>query len=83
MMPNSIFNALNNNNQGGNMAQQFQRFLTEMKGKDPNAEIQSLLQSGRINQQQLNRAQQMAQQFQSFFVRRRQEQKAIQKKKKD
>ena len=67
MMPNSIFNALNNNNQGGNMAQQFQRFLTEMKDKDPNAEIQSLLQSGRINQQQLNQAQQMAQQMQGFF----------------
>lgn len=69
MMPNSIFNALNNNNnnQGGNMAQQFQRFLTEMKGKDPNAEIQSLLQSGRINQQQLNQAQQMARQMQGFF----------------
>lgn len=65
-MPNLIFNALNSGTQE-NMAQQFQRFLTEMKGKDPNTEIQNLLQSGRINQQQLNQAQQMAQQMQGFF----------------
>lgn len=67
-MSNPIFNALG----GGmipqnNMLAQFQQFRQQMHGKNPHEEINKLLQSGAINQQQLNQAQQMAQQFQSMF----------------
>lgn len=41
---------------------QFPQFMQQMKGKDPNSIIQQMLQSGQISQQQLNQAQQMAQQ---------------------
>lgn len=65
-MANPLFNALNG---GGpyRMMEQFQRFRKEMEGKNPNEEINKLLQSGRISQQQLNQAQQMAQQMQGVF----------------
>lgn len=69
-MSNPIFNALG----GGmipqnNMFAQFQQFRQQMQGKNPHEEINKLLQSGVINQQQLNQAQQMAQQMQSLFRR--------------
>lgn len=69
-MSNPIFNALG----GGIMPQnnilaQFQQFRQQMQGKNPHEEINKLLQSGKINQQQLNQAQQMAQQMQSLFRR--------------
>lgn len=68
IMNSPIFNALG----GGmmpqnNMIAQFQQFRQQMQGKNPHEEINKLLQSGAINQQQLNQAQQMAQQFQSMF----------------
>ena len=65
-MANPLFNALNGGGQSG-MIEQFQRFRREMEGKNPQEEINKLLQSGRINQQQLNQAQQMAQQMQGMF----------------
>ena len=69
-MSNPIFNALG----GGMMPQnnilaQFQQFRQQMQGKNPHEEINKLLQSGAVNQQQLNQAQQMAQQLQSLFKR--------------
>ena len=65
---NSIFSALNkNNNNSGNMLQQFQQFKKQMQGVDPQEEVQKLLQSGKISQEQLNKAQQMAQQMQGLF----------------
>lgn len=66
-MNNPIFDALNRNNNQNNIIQQFQRFRQEMNGKNPNEEIQKLLQSGRISQNELNQAQQMAQQMQGIF----------------
>ena len=48
------------------MMQQFQQFKENFKG-DPKAEVEKLLQSGKLNQQQLNQLQQMAKQFQSFM----------------
>ena len=48
------------------MMQQFQQFKENFKG-DPKAEVEKLLQSGRLNQQQLNQLQQMAKQFQSLM----------------
>ena len=50
-----------------NMMQQFQQFMQQMKGKDPNAMIQELVSSGRVSQQQLDQAQKQAQQKQGMF----------------
>lgn len=67
-MSNPIFNALGGNMMpGNNMLAQFQQFRQQMQGKNPHDEINRLLQSGSINQQQLDQAQQMAQQFQSLL----------------
>lgn len=68
-MSNPIFNAMGGGIQNGpmNMMNQFQRFMSEMKGKNPNEELNKLLQSGKVSQQQLNQAQQMAQQMQGMF----------------
>lgn len=45
----------------------FANFMNQMKGKNPDAIIQQLMSSGRINQAQLNQAQQMAQQMRGVF----------------
>lgn len=50
-----------------NMMQQFQAFMNQMKGKDPNSMIQELVSSGRVSQQQLDQAQKQAQQMQGVF----------------
>jgi hypothetical protein len=46
------------------MIQQFNQFRQQMKGVDPQNMVMDMLRSGKINQQQLNQAQQMAQQMQ-------------------
>lgn len=62
-MKSPVFNAMGGGMpQGGNMMQQFQRFMKEMKGKNPQEELNNLLQSGKINQQHLNAAQQQFEQ---------------------
>lgn len=68
-MGNPLFNLLNGgrNNGTGNMIQQFQQFRKQMQGVNPQEEVQKLLQSGKISQEQLNKAQQMAQQMQGLF----------------
>lgn len=66
-MSNPIFNALGGNMQGNNIISQIKQFKEQMQGVNPQEEINKLLQSGKISQQQLNEAQQMAQQMQSFF----------------
>lgn len=48
------------------MVQQFNQFKQTFKG-DPKAEVEKLLQSGRLNQQQLNQLQQMAKQFKQLL----------------
>ena len=57
-MPNPLFNALVGGRMSGNgplnMLQQFQKFKQDMQGKNPKEEVSRLLQSGKINQQQLN-----------------------------
>lgn len=65
-MSSPVFGAMGGQN-GGNMIQQFQRFMQEMKGKNPQEEINKLLQSGKVSQQQLNQVQQQAQQMQGMF----------------
>ena len=67
-MSNPIFNALGGNMMpGNNMLAQFQQFRQQMQGKDPRQEINRLLQSGAVSQQQLDQAQQMAMQMQNLF----------------
>ena len=67
-MSNPIFDAIGGNMMpGNNMFTQFQQFRQRMQGVNPHEEINKLLQSGAVSQQELNQAQQMAQQFQSMF----------------
>ena len=68
-MGNPLFNALSGNTSQGtpNMVQQFQQFMSQTQGKNPREEINRLLQSGQISQQQLNQAQQMAHQLSNMF----------------
>lgn len=69
-MSNPLFDALGGRRQTPPIMQQFQQFMSQMQGKNPQEEINKLLQSGRISQQQLNQAQmaanQMAQMFKGF-----------------
>ena len=50
-----------------NMMQQFQQFMNQMKGTDPNAMIQEMVSSGRISQDQLNQVRKQAQQMSGMF----------------
>lgn len=67
---NPLFNALGGEMPQGNgpmqMIQQFMQFKQNFKG-DPKAEVEKMLQSGKISQQQLNQVQQMAGQFQHML----------------
>ena len=65
-MSNHLFNQLNQNSPMS-MVQQFNQFRQQMQGVNPQNMVMDMLRSGKINQQQLNQAQQMAQQFQSMF----------------
>lgn len=65
-MNSPVFNAMGSKN-GGNMMQQFRQFMQQMKGKNPREEINRLLQSGKVSQQQLDQVQQQAQQIQGMF----------------
>ena len=62
-MSNPLFNQLNQNNTAS-MIQQFNEFRKQMQGINPKDEVMKMLHNGKINQQQLNQAQQMAQQMQ-------------------
>lgn len=50
----------------GQLVQKFQKFKTSFQG-DPKAEVEKMLQSGALTQEQLNRAQAMARQFQNLL----------------
>lgn len=69
---NPLFNALGGGQIPGpigqfqNMIQQFRQFQQSFKG-DPKAEVEKLVQSGKISQQQLNQLQQVASQFQQLL----------------
>ena len=65
-MSNPIFQALGGQGQNP-MLQNFQRFMQQMQGKDPNQIIQQMVSSGRISQAQLDQAQRQAQQMQGMF----------------
>lgn len=70
-MANPLFKALGGQMPGPmgqfrRMMQQFQQFKAGFQG-DPQQEVQKLLQSGKMSQQQLNQLQAMAKQFESFL----------------
>lgn len=53
--------------QQGNMIQQFQQFRQQMQGKDPQAIVTDLLNSGKMSQQQFEQLKAQAQQMQKFL----------------
>ena len=71
-MANPLFNALGGGQMPGmmgqfqNMVRQFQQFKQSFQG-DPRAEVEKLVQSGKISQQQLNQLQQVAGQFRQLL----------------
>lgn len=46
---------------------QFNQFMQQMKGQDPNVLINQLLTSGKVSQQQINMAHQKAKEFEPQF----------------
>lgn len=74
-MPNPLFNALGGGRalqmpgqmgQFQRMMQQFQQFKQNFNG-DPKAEVEKMMQSGKLTQQQLNQLQAVARQFQGLL----------------
>ena len=71
-MANPLFQSLGGGQMPGqmgkfqNMVQQFRQFQQTFQG-DPKAEVEKLVQSGRISQQQLNQLQQAANQFRQLL----------------
>lgn len=61
-MANPFFAALGGNNGFAQMMQQFQQFKANFTG-DPKAEVEKLLRSGKMSQQQLNQLQAVAKQI--------------------
>lgn len=71
-MSNPLFQALGGGQTPGlmgdfaKMIQQFNQFKSSFRG-DPRAEVEKLLQSGAMSQQELNQLQSMAKQFGHLF----------------
>lgn len=70
-MANPFFKAMGGNqtasNPMANMSKQFQQFMQQMKGRDPNQMLSELISSGKVSQEQLNQVQQQAQQMSGMF----------------
>ena len=64
-MSNPLFGMMQKTQPNGIM-QRFQQFQQMFRG-DPKQQVQQLLNSGRVNQQQYNQAVQMAQQLQRMM----------------
>ena len=65
-MSNPLFNQMQPQNQFTQMMQRFQQFRQTFQG-DPRQQVQNLLNSGKVSQQQYNNAVQMAQQLQRMM----------------
>lgn len=65
-MGNPFFKVMGN--WQNHMMAQFQQFMQQMQGQNPNAIIQNMLQSGKLSQAQLDQAQQQAMQMQGIFA---------------
>ena len=61
-MSNPLYSSMNQNN----LLQRFQQFQRMFKG-DPKEQVQQLLNSGRVTQNDYNRAVQIANQLQKLF----------------
>lgn len=64
-MANPIFEQMNTN--GSNAIMQRVQQLKQQMGGDPNQHIQNLLNSGKVSQEQYNRAVQMANRMRGLF----------------
>ena len=65
---NALYQQMNNNAVGNNnVLQRFQQFKQSFTG-NPQEQVQQLLNSGKISQQQYDQAVQMAQKFQKFLT---------------
>lgn len=56
-----------NSNSMMDVIQQFAQFKKQMQGKDPKEEVMKLLQSGKINNEQLNQAMSVAKQLEEIL----------------
>lgn len=67
-MPSPLFNLLGNQMPGNvaNMMQQFEQFRSTFQG-DPRQQVQQLLSTGRMTQDQFNRFSQMASELQKYM----------------
>lgn len=63
---NPLYNEMRTNTIPDNFMSKFQQFRQNFKG-NPQEQVQQMLNSGRVSQEQYNRAVQMAQQFQRMF----------------
>ena len=63
---NPLFGMMQQQNPVNGLLQRFQQFQQMFKG-DPKQQVQQMLNSGKVNQQQYNQAVQMAQQFQRML----------------
>ena len=61
-MSNPLFGMMQNQAPAGGMMQRLQQFSQMLRG-DPRQQVQQLLSSGKVTQQQYNQAVQMAQQI--------------------
>ena len=68
-MANPLFNTFGNNNQFGNLIQQAQAFKRQFTNINPRAEVERLLNSGEMSQQQFNEYSQIAQQVAQMMGR--------------
>jgi hypothetical protein len=65
-MSNPLFNMMGGNNMQNPMLQQLMQFRNSFKG-DPRAQVQQLLNSGKVSQNQYDQAVQMANQIQKMM----------------
>lgn len=65
-MSNPLFQMMGPKNPMQQMMQRFQQFQQAFRG-DPKQQVQQLLNSGRVSQQQYDQAVKMAQQFQKML----------------
>ena len=65
-MSNPLYGMMGGQNPMTKIMQRFQQFQQMFRG-DPRQQVQQMLNSGQVNQQQYNQAVQMAQQFQRMM----------------
>lgn len=69
-MANPLYNNFGNNNQFGDLIKQAQEFKRQFTNINPRAEVERLLQSGAMSQNEFNRYSQIAQQVAQIMGRK-------------